>query len=98
MNSSRRLFIASSVGALSFPSYNTSHILPSLPIHFQIPIAIAIMPIVFWAIVYIESISGAAKKLVTALHLDHTHTIDNLSMDGVSTIQVLHGHQLLCGP
>jgi hypothetical protein len=39
------------------------------------------MPIVFWAIVYVESISGAAKKLVTALHLDRTLAIHHLSMD-----------------
>jgi hypothetical protein len=38
------------------------------------------MPIVFWVIVYIESISGATK-LVIAQHLDRTHTIHNLSMD-----------------
>ena len=39
------------------------------------------MPIVFWVIVYIESITGSAKKQVACKHLDRTGVLHPLTME-----------------
>jgi hypothetical protein len=39
------------------------------------------MPIVFWVIVYVESITGSAKKQVVSQHMDRTGTLHSLTME-----------------
>jgi len=38
------------------------------------------MPIIFWVTVYVESITGSAKKTVTCQHVDRTGTLHALNM------------------
>ena len=48
------------------------------------------MPIVFWAIVYVESIMGSAQKQVVCKHLDRTGTLHTLTMEYFLTSGDIH--------
>jgi hypothetical protein len=38
------------------------------------------MPIVFWVVVYVESLTGSAKKHVACQHLDRSGTLHQLTL------------------
>jgi len=48
------------------------------------------MPIIFWVTVYVESVSGSAKKVVTCQHVDRTATLHTLTMDYFLTPGEIH--------
>ena len=48
------------------------------------------MPIIFWVTVYVESITGTAKKTVTCQHVDRTGTMHSLMMEYFLTPGELH--------
>jgi hypothetical protein len=48
------------------------------------------MPIVFWAIFYVESITGSAKKQVVYKHLDRMGTLHTLTMEYFLTPGDIH--------
>jgi len=48
------------------------------------------MPILFWVIVYIESIMGSAKKQVVCKHLDKMGTLHALTMEYFLTPGEIH--------
>ena len=48
------------------------------------------MPIVFWVIVYVESITGSAKKQVACKHLDQTGVLHSLTMEYFLAVGEIH--------
>jgi hypothetical protein len=39
------------------------------------------MPIVFWVVLYVESLTGSTKKRVASQHLDRSGTLHQLTLD-----------------